>query len=163
MRISTLAVTEVDAIAKLADECGFQIDPTQELERSFARLWVARVSDDAPIPDAFLLAWQAADEFDIIALGTATAVRRRGLARSLIAEMLRSAHKLGLRRVLLEARSSNWAAINLYQSLGFVVGRTREDYYSNPTEDGVEMSLELDCPQLEASNLLAAQCSEACR
>ena len=163
MRISTLAVTEVDAIAKLADECGFQIDPAQELQRSFAHLWVARVSDDAPTPDAFLLAWQAADEFDIIALGTLAAARRRGLARSLIAEVLRSAHKLGLRRVLLEARASNWAAINLYQLHGFVVGRTREAYYSNPTEDGVEMSLDLDCPKLEAPTLLAAQCSETCR
>ena len=163
MRISTLAVSEVDAIAKLADECGFQIDPAQELQRGFARLWVARARDDAPMPDAFLLAWQAADEFDIIALGTASNARRRGLARSLIAEMLGSAHKLGLRRVLLEARASNWAAINLYQSLRFVVGRTREGYYSNPTEDGVEMSLELDCPKLEASTLFAAQCSETCR
>jgi len=163
MRISMLAVTEVDAIAKLADECGFQIDPAQELQRSFAHCWVARLTDDAPTPEAFLLAWQAADEFDIIALGSAAHARRRGLARSLIAEMLRSAHRFGLRRVLLEARASNWAAINLYQSHGFIVGRTREGYYSNPTEDGVEMSLELDCPQPEASSLLAAQSSEACR
>jgi [ribosomal protein S18]-alanine N-acetyltransferase len=163
MRISRLAVTEVDAIAKLADECGFQIDPAQELQRGFAHFWVARLSDDAPTPDAFLLAWRAADEFDVIALGTLPTARRRGLARSLIAEMLGSAHKLGLRRVLLEARASNWAAINLYQVHGFVVGRTREAYYSNPTEDGVEMSLELDCPNLEAPTLLAAQCSEACR
>jgi ribosomal-protein-alanine N-acetyltransferase len=163
MRISTLAVSEVDAIARLADACGFQIEPARELERSYAHFWVARDNAVAALPDAFLLAWQAADEFDVIALGTAEPLRRKGLARALIAEMLRCAEQHGIRRVLLEVRAANSAAIQLYQSYGFVVGRTREDYYSNPTEDGVEMSLELDHATLEALPSHAQPCSEACR
>ncbi len=163
MRLSTLAVSEVDATAQLAQACGFQVDPGRELQRTYAHFWVARHEHDATTPDAFLLAWQAADEFDVIALGTAVAARRKGLARALVAHMLCCAEQRGIRRVLLEARASNAAAIQLYRSFGFVVGRTREDYYSNPTEDGVEMSLELDCAKLDESPLHAQQCSEACR
>lgn len=163
MRISMLAVSEVDAVARLAEDCGFHIDPAQELRRDYARLWVARMHDAAPEPDAFLLAWQAADELEVIALATASSARRRGLGRALIAELLRCARATGIRRILLEVRESNVAALGLYLSYGFVIGRTREDYYSNPTENGVEMALELACARLGPWCRSADQCSEACR
>ncbi len=163
MRISTLAVSEVDAIAPLVSACGFHVDPARELERSYAHFWVARAQADSPTPDAFLLAWQAADELDVIALGTAVPARRKGLARALIGEMLKCGRTRGVRRVLLEVRASNAAAIQLYRSFGFAVGRTREDYYSNPTEDGVEMSLEIDRANTELPTSYDQRCSEACR
>jgi ribosomal-protein-alanine N-acetyltransferase len=163
MRTSLLAVSEVDTVARLAEDCGFHLDPTQELERNYAYFWVARDDDAAPQPDAFLLAWQAADELEVIALATSASARRLGLARALISELLKHARAEGVRRVLLEVRKSNDPALNLYHSYGFVIGRTREDYYSNPTEDGVEMSLELDCSSLERWKQSAAHCSEACQ
>ncbi len=161
MRISLLATSEVDAIDNLAGQCGFHLDAGNELKRSFAHTWVARADAQQSEPGAFLLAWQAADELDIIALGTAPALRRRGLARALVAEALRYASENGLRRILLEVRVSNLAALQLYQSYGFVAGRQREQYYSNPTEDGVEMSLEIGCPELDASMPHASRCLEA--
>jgi ribosomal protein S18 acetylase RimI-like enzyme len=163
MRISMLALSEVDAVASLAQDCGFHVEPLQELKRDYAHLWVARLNDFSPQPDAFLLAWQAADELEVIALATAAGARRKGLGRALIVELLRSAQRGGVRRVLLEVRQSNYPALNLYRSYGFVIGRTRENYYSNPTEDGVEMALELDCASLESCRTQHPSCSEACR
>ena len=160
MRISLLAASEVGAIDKLADECGFHLDAANELTRSFAHFWVARVDAHSIDPGAFLLAWQAADELDIIALGTAPTLRRCGLARALVAEALRYASASALRRVLLEVRDSNHAALHLYQSHGFMIGRRREQYYSNPTEDGVEMSLEIDGSGLHVSTSHASRCLE---
>lgn len=161
MRISLLAASEVDAIDKLANECGFHLDVGNELKRSFAHIWVASVEAHSTAPQAFLLAWQAADELDIIALGTTPAVRRSGLARALVAELLRHASENLLRRVLLEVRVSNLAALQLYQSCGFIAGRRRAQYYSNPTEDGVEMSLEIDCSGLDVLTSHASRCLEA--
>ncbi len=139
-----MTTAEVDAISELANECGFHLEMTLELERKFAHIWVARVNSDSVKPDAFLLAWQAADEMDIIALGTAANARRLGLARALVGELLQFAVNNAMDRILLEVRNSNAAAIHLYQSLGFHTGRIREAYYSDPTEDGIEMSLIID-------------------
>jgi len=144
MQISPMTAREVDAIDQLAKECGFHIEAEKELARSFAHGWVARLELDAVEPDAFLLAWQAADELDVIAVATATRSRRRGLARALVEELLKYAVDAQMRRVILEVRHSNGAAIQLYRSFGFEEGRVREGYYSEPTEDGIEMSLEIN-------------------
>ena len=144
MRISSMTTSEVDAIGELAIQCGFHLELALEMERKFAHIWVARFDADSIRPDAFLLAWQAADELDIIALGTAAYARRLGLARALVGELLQFAVNNAMHRLLLEVRNSNAAAIHLYQSLGFQTGRIREAYYSDPTEDGIEMSLIID-------------------
>lgn len=141
MHISSMANSEVDAISSLAQDCGFHLDIAQERARNFAHVWVARLDSESKSPDAFLLAWQAADELDVIAVGTKEIARRFGLARALVAELLQFARQQALRIVLLEVRKSNLAAMGLYQSFGFQTGRIREAYYSDPTEDGVEMSL----------------------
>jgi ribosomal-protein-alanine N-acetyltransferase len=141
MQITSMAIGEVDAVANLAADCGFHLDPARELQRSFAHIWVARLDSSAPAPDAFVLAWQAADELDIIALCTKFVVRRQGLAKALVRELLQFAVTRELRCVTLEVRNSNTAALQLYRSFGFQAGRVRENYYSEPTEDGIEMSL----------------------
>lgn len=143
MQISSMTALDVDAVDRLAKECGFHIDAEKELARSFAHCWVARLNGTGPEPRAFLLAWQAADELDVIAVGTTSGARRRGLGRALVEQLLRYAVEVSVRRVILEVRCSNEAALNLYRSLGFEDGRVREDYYSEPTEDGIEMSLRI--------------------
>ncbi len=144
MHISPMVACEVDAIGTLAKAAGFNLQIAQELARSFAHIWVARLDAETANPDAFLLAWQAADELDVIALGTAERARRQGLAGALVAELLRFAVHNHVCRVILEVRCSNQAALRLYRSRGFQVGRLRENYYSEPTEDGLEMSLAID-------------------
>jgi ribosomal-protein-alanine N-acetyltransferase len=139
-----MTACDVDAVDKLAKECGFHIEAEKELARSFAHCWVARLECTANEPEAFLLAWQAADELDVIAVGTTVSSRRRGLGRALVEQLLRYAVEAGLQRVILEVRCSNVSALNLYRSLGFDDGRVRQGYYSEPTEDGLEMSLEIN-------------------
>ena len=43
----------------------------------------------------------------------------------------------GARRATLEVRSSNLAALRLYELLGFAVRAVRPRYYSRPEEDGL--------------------------
>ncbi|GIF75967.1 GNAT family N-acetyltransferase [Asanoa siamensis] len=53
-------------------------------------------------------------------VGTRVAWRRRGLARTLVAEALRACRTNGFERVRLQADSANSAAIELYVKLGFI-------------------------------------------
>lgn len=72
---------------------------------------------------------------------TAPQHRRRGVARALLAELRARAERLGLAFLTLEARSSNAAAIALYEGAGYERVGTRPGYYQHPAEDAVIMTL----------------------
>jgi [ribosomal protein S18]-alanine N-acetyltransferase len=144
MQVRTMQPSEATFVDALAAETGFHLDIDAELRRGFARIWVASVESASRCPDAFLLAWIAADELHIIAVGTRPDQRRTGLARRLVATMLEFAKTTRTRLVILEVRRSNRAALALYRGFGFSVSRLRRGYYADPEEDGIEMQLSHD-------------------
>ena len=85
---------------------------------------------------AFLL-WRAlpADETEILSLAVAGRARRQGFAELL----LRRLFDLRKGEYFLEVRSSNAAALALYQKLGFQQIGLRREYYHRPVEDAVLM------------------------
>ena len=126
------------------------IDPTAdtsrdqlaaELQRPWSRRWVARDEDGVVV--AFALAWHVADELHVLNVATRADHRRHGIGRALMAELLSYSRSHGVRRLLLEVRSSNRPAISLYRSTGFYATRLRPRYYRDD-EDAVEMALALD-------------------
>jgi ribosomal-protein-alanine N-acetyltransferase len=78
---------------------------------------------------AFLLAQVAADECEILSIGSLGAVRRRGLARTLLTAAGGRAHGLGAREIFLEVAEDNSAALALYRAAGFVIIGRRAKYY----------------------------------
>jgi ribosomal-protein-alanine N-acetyltransferase len=135
---SDLAV--VDDIARASfTEGGFCIE--EELTRPWSRIWVARTPQQVV---AFLIAWHVADELHILNVATATHVRRRGVATTILSEAMAYARCSRVRIVLLEVRRSNRAAIKLYRTLGFTAMGIRPNYYSDDGEDAVEMMIGLD-------------------
>jgi len=153
-------VSAVDEIARASfTELGFSA--RKELERPWARIWVAREThadsqaepDDAGeiaapperrSPMAFLIAWHVADELHILNVATAPFMRKRGIGTALMGEALRFAAKHHVRLVLLEVRRSNMEARRLYRRLGFADTNLRPGYYADNGEDAVEMALSLD-------------------
>jgi len=140
------------AVGEIARATGSELDVAAELDRGWARLWVARLSQNAP-PAAFLLAWDVADELHVIHVATHPNWRRRGAGHALISALLSHARSRRTRLVLLEVRRSNRAAIRLYRAHGFCAIGLRRGYYRGPgelessagaEEDAVEMMLELD-------------------
>ena len=121
-------VETIEAIEAIGRE-GFddgEFSIRSEITRTWARLWVARLATptpDAPIgaPVGFLVRWHVADELHVLNVATASAMRRRGIARALMDESLRYAAEHHLRIILLEVRRSNRAAI-LSVILFFVAG-----------------------------------------
>jgi [ribosomal protein S18]-alanine N-acetyltransferase len=139
------ALTE--ELTRLAREAfsGPSFSPVDELERSWARVWVARAFDagEEAKPVGFLVAWHVVDELHVLNVATSSDARRRGIGSRLVREALAYAAANGVRLVLLEVRRSNEAAIRLYEKHAFVVSGVRERYYSDNDEDALEMRLEL--------------------
>ena len=67
--------------------------------------------------------------------------RRRGIALALLQFVLEKAAKTGAEAAFLEVRFSNAPAQALYQRCGFKVTGRRSNYYSEPLEDALVMSL----------------------
>ncbi|MCL1807475.1 MAG: ribosomal protein S18-alanine N-acetyltransferase [Oscillospiraceae bacterium] len=82
------------------------------------------------------------DEGYITNVATAPEARRRGIADALLKELLAVGIQRGLRFITLEVREGNAAARGLYEKHGFVSVGLRKDYYDQPKEDAVMMTLE---------------------
>lgn len=97
-------------------------------------MYVAQTRDG---PAGYIVGRMALDEGEILNLGVALRVRRRGIGRALVERLLDTYAAAGVRRVFLEVRASNLAAQHLYATFGFApIGRRRR-YYRAPVEDAV--------------------------
>lgn len=76
-------------------------------------------------------------EADMMNIAVEPSFRRRGIAESLVAELITRLGGNGVHALMLEVRVSNESAIALYQKLGFVQVGRRPNYYANPKEDAL--------------------------
>jgi [ribosomal protein S18]-alanine N-acetyltransferase len=83
--------------------------------------------------------WSILDEVHIILLGINPEYRRQGLGELLLKNLLNNAQNRGVVRATLEVRSSNLAAIALYEKTGFKIAGKRKGYYQDNNEDAVIM------------------------
>jgi ribosomal-protein-alanine N-acetyltransferase len=80
------------------------------------------------------------DEGYITNIATAPDMRRKGIADTLLREMLSRAKQRGLRFATLEVRESNLPAQGLYEKHGFIAKGKRKGYYEKPEEDAIIMT-----------------------
>ena len=92
---------------------------------------------------AYLCAWLAADELSIGTIGVDPQWRRRGLARELVSAAHAWAVSRGGAIAHLEVRSSNAAAIGLYEGMGYRRVGVRRGYYSDNGEDAFLLMADL--------------------
>ena len=107
---------------------------------------LAFVAPDTDRPAGFALARRAADEAEIISIGTAAAFRRRGVARRLVGRLADLLVAEGVRALFIEVAAGNEAASALYEALGFTAAGLRAGYYARPgggAEDAIVMRLSL--------------------
>ncbi|MFO0567902.1 MAG: GNAT family N-acetyltransferase [Polyangiaceae bacterium] len=143
MIVEALAPGDQQRAVEIARLGGQTLDVNAELARGYARLSVARLEPGSPAL-AVLLLWAVADERHVIDVATHPDFRRRGAARALLADAIARAQSDRARLVLLEVRRSNRPAIALYRSLGFAAVNLRRGYYSDTSEDAIEMMLQID-------------------
>jgi ribosomal-protein-alanine N-acetyltransferase len=83
----------------------------------------------ATYSQAFILIQVAADQAEILSLGTESQGRRKGLGQTLVATGAAEAFRLGARELFLEVAKDNAAALALYAGMGFQVCGWRTAYY----------------------------------
>jgi ribosomal-protein-alanine N-acetyltransferase len=107
---------------------------------------VARPSESAveavPIL-GYIVARETAGELHINNFAVRSGHRRRGIGAALLERVLAEARLRKANAAFLEVRSGNHAAQALYEKSGFRAIARRANYYSDPREDAVVMSLVL--------------------
>lgn len=84
-----------------------------------------------------------AEEAEIINLAVHPLARRRGLGRRILLLLLQEWRKMGMRKVALEVRENNQAAISLYEGAGFRMTGLRKKYYPDTGENALVYSWEI--------------------
>lgn len=92
----------------------------------------------------YVVARVSANELHINNVAVREEYRRRGLGLDLLSRVMEKGKELGARTAILEVRVGNSAAQALYEKRGFKAIARRSNYYSDPREDAVVMSLGLD-------------------
>ena len=91
----------------------------------------------------YIVARESAGELHINNVAVMDQYRRRRIGSALLGRIVETAKRIGVQVAFLEVRSGNHAAQALYEKHGFKAIARRPDYYSDPREDAVVMSLVL--------------------
>ena len=89
---------------------------------------------------SYVFCWLYGQELEIQNIATHPAHRRKGYAKILLENTLKTACQKGAIKAFLEVRVSNLNAIELYRQFGFEVRFLRKKYYSDQ-----ENALQMDC------------------
>ncbi|HEX5337966.1 MAG TPA: ribosomal protein S18-alanine N-acetyltransferase [Gallionella sp.] len=140
-------MTQADADAVLAIEQAVQAYPWTRgnFRDALDSGYVCRVDEADGAIRGYAMLMPTVDEAELLNIGVAAAHQRKGLGRAMLLEMLDVARAKNMRRVFLEVRASNVAAIALYRSAGFAEVGLRRGYYQNAngSEDALVMACEL--------------------
>ncbi len=91
-----------------------------------------------------VVGWFEQEDFaEIIMIGVKKEFRNQQIGSMLLKACISMLLSKRINKLFIEVRKSNEAAIALYRKTGFVFNRKREKYYQNPSEDAIEMRLEL--------------------
>jgi [ribosomal protein S18]-alanine N-acetyltransferase len=146
--IQPMSVGDLDRITSIERECGLS---TYGVER-YLKLLSDRnslmlVAADPSLGEREIVGLFSAsvivDEVQIDNVAVVEKLRRRCIASRLIMEGLSIASMRGARSAVLEVRSANLPARLLYERHGFIVRGTRRDYYRDPSDDALIMTLDL--------------------
>ena len=114
---------------------------TQELYNDSASYILAVAEDGTALGYAALTV--VLDEGSIDKVAVKGKYRRMGVADALVDAFVRFG-RANLAFLTLEVRQSNTAALELYMKHGFVQVGRRKNYYTDPREDAILMTLEFD-------------------
>lgn len=133
------------------------IDGVVELEmQSFHTPWGREIIEPCMVDDkydyyvlcngdaviGYFCTYSFLDTSEIFRIAVDEKHRKKGFAEIMMKQIILVAKEKGAERILLEVRSSNIPAINLYEKFGFIQYGKRAKYYGGK-EDAVLYSLDL--------------------
>ena len=93
--------------------------------------------------------WLIVDELHLGTIGVLSDYRKQKIGLALLIEGLWHGHQLGAQSSLLEVRSGNLDALDLYQRMGYEIVGRRVGYYQENNEDALLLTL----PNIEPAKL----------
>lgn len=143
--IRPLAVTDLDAMERLETLCFEEPWTPAALAQALGQQGEVALGaeDDQGRLCAFALGIVVLEEAELHTIGVDPAEQGKGRGRRLLKAFIAECVARGVRRLFLEVRLDNLAALALYRSEGFVPLRTLRDYYG-PGRDGLSLVLPLD-------------------
>ena len=142
-QITPMTAAHLPQVAALEKEC-FPADPWSEatfraaLDDPRAAILLAEGESGEILGYAVL--FTVLDEGNLDNIAVAPACRRQGVADALLGAIAGFGRE-HLLTLTLEVRASNTPAISLYEKYGFVAVGRRKNYYTDPKEDAVLMTL----------------------
>ncbi len=91
----------------------------------------------------YVIFTQIPPEGEILRIAVAEPIRQKGVAVRLLDALWQICEKAGITRVMLEVRSGNTPAVNLYEKTGFIRDGVRKGYYRDPADDALLMSRQI--------------------
>ena len=91
----------------------------------------------------FIMGRAVLDEAEILKIATNAADRRQGAACCLLSEFIKLLREKVIRKCHLELRSANTPARLLYEKFAFLMTGLRNNYYTDPEDDALCMTLSL--------------------
>ncbi len=136
---------DLDPVLALQKKCFAHPWSADLVRRELTHEWstVLVAEDEEKQLVGFLIFWLVHDEVHILNIATDPALRRRGVAKTLLVQALQTGRSKGCRLATLEVRRSNLAALELYRAFGFRSVGVRPNYYVDEGEDAIVMVCDL--------------------
>ncbi len=144
--VRNLEEDDLDEVLRLERACFADPWSAASFRREVARRadgGYSRVLVEAGAVRGYSVAWFVADEAHLANLAVDPEHRRRGVAATLLRDLLSEARRRGGAAVWLDVRAGNEEAIGLYSRHGFRPVRIRRGYYRKEREDAIVMVLDL--------------------
>ncbi len=144
MKIVPFGETHIQGIVSIENECfsapWSEASVRAELDNENAHFLVAAAGE---MVMGYIGVHEIVGEAYIANVAVSSCYRRLGIASVLLAEAEKGAKERGCEFISLEVRQSNTPAISLYEKRGYTVRGVRKNFYSDPIEDGIIMTLDL--------------------
>lgn len=144
LQIIRAALNDVDLIAEIEQNCfNSEAWSAANIQSAFdsRNIWFIAKKGNETI--GYINFSHVLDESELNRVAVLKAFRNNGIACLLIEHGIRELKSLGINTVFIEVRSSNTAARNLYDKIGFKAYMTRKEYYCNPVEDALLMQMQI--------------------
>lgn len=142
-KITALTPADIKGIAEIEKECFSEPWSENAIKEAFdygTAFFVAK-SEGSVI--GYVGVKKILDEADIANVAVTKNARKCGVGASLIKAVSNWAKEEGVKKVSLEVRMTNSAAISLYKKHNYKEVGRRKNFYRNPTEDALILTYEV--------------------
>ena len=142
--IRTMRIDDIPAVAELEKKIfpdPWSENAIRETLNQEHTLILTALEDKTLI--GYVILYSALEDGEIARIAVEESYRRKKVATRIFRELEMLCADNGVTKLLLDVRESNSGAVRFYEELGFTRDGRRKNYYSNPTEHAILMSMEL--------------------